>query len=199
MGLSDEILSAICFYTHLNTNQISYHDVIRYFVEFQLVRYIFFEENTIFDSPINARKLGTPVTEFKMVDPVFSNCVCGFTVPTEQTSIVFLNGSLHYPRLVFTALHELSHVFRFRSNPTYLKAFAKLNPDDPSSKYPKDLLPFEDSANVMASNFLLNSDALTFDIRNQATFIDLEKKYVISEKALHNRIHDYLTHTLHMN
>lgn len=195
--VAEGIASATCLYKNKSMMDIDYHDVLDYFNYSHNLKFVSFGTNANFvDQCVNMRKLGIGSVKYSEIDPVFQDAVCGFTIPTAKRAIVLLNGSLYYPRLVFTVLHELSHVFSFYTNPSYLKAFTILNSSDPASTYPEEILPYENAANAMASNLLINTPALCRSLTTGTTFNQLIKKYTISQSALHNRIWDYLVHYL---
>lgn len=199
---SEWLLNSVSRSANKLVSTLNFHDIIHYFKNYYNVKFCFFDSNTSaddFDAAANAIKLKIKMGKLVSVDPIFSKTVCGFTIADSKNPIVFLNGELFFPRLVFTTMHELSHIFKFKIDPNYMAAFAKLNASDPSSVYPSEILPFENKANVMASNLMLNSTALYRDVMAGFTFDQLLRKYSFSNSALHNRLNDYLIHSLHLN
>lgn len=200
-AIADEICFEVCDWSNKNMLEIIYYDIINYFSETYNIEYVFYngEENHIkailkrYNLPIN-------VSAFKKVDEVFANKVDGFTIPSSKKNIIMLNGNFNsFPRIIFTILHELAHIYQSVTDKNYLKSFALISSHDITQDYPEEMLPFEDAANAIASSLYINTAALVRCIDHLETFDDIMYKYKISKPALHNRLVNYLYEYLGMN
>lgn len=198
--IGEKLFNKIYDATGKNMLEVRYSDVINYFCDHYNIDFVIFNSGMLdVEKIFETHNLKIKIKEFTKVDKVFAEKVDGFTIPDSKKCIVFLNGRLFFPKLIFTILHELSHIYLYKTNKDYLKVFALLASADPTTDYPEELLPYESAANIIASNFYINTPALFRNLATGVTFDELIKKYNISKAALHNRIQDYLLHYLEMN
>lgn len=99
-------------------------------------------------------------------------------------------------RIIFTILHELSHIFCHLEQRQSDSIYLSLATDKMVGNYPPELLALEQEADTVASILYLSDERLSKAFRSKMTFLDLQKETDISNPALHNRLMDFLTHTV---
>lgn len=95
-------------------------------------------------------------------------------------------------RIIFTILHELSHIFchleKAKANGIYLSlATSKM-----IGNYPPELLVLEQEADTVASILYLSDEKIKKALSQRRTFEEIRQANSISTSALHNRLMDFL-------
>lgn len=186
-----ELLDDISNWHKIDYEKITHKEIIKYFLDNYNIQFVSFTAN----QPVNRLKI-VPSRDLIEVDTSFSKRAAGFTMTKKQKYIVFLNQDFTKQRLIFTLLHELVHIFCHCDSEEYMKIFAQLEHDE---EYPKEIIPFEDEANVGASLLYLNDYALIHCLEERVSFDQIRIRKKISAKALHNRIKNYLMFNIGMN
>lgn len=126
------------------------------------------------------------------LDDVFTNAVSGMTsFEFGKRPILFLNAENNLERMLFTLLHEFTHMYQADKSLDYIQALAMINFDKMNgTSYPTELQSIEDEANTVASLLMIPDIALKFDI-HRLSFYQLKNKYQISSSALFNRLRSY--------
>ncbi|BDQ47509.1 ImmA/IrrE family metallo-endopeptidase [Enterococcus faecalis] len=186
------LLKVISDWAAIPISEITYHEVIDYFVNNFNIEIVFFDDN---DRIINPDYKFINDTIYKIY-PTFKERVSGFTVTDGYNYKIFLNFDMMRHRLIFTILHELAHIYFHCSSKKYMQIFASLNIED---HYPKEILPFEDEANIIASILYLNDTKLINYILEGNSFHSIMSLCKISKAALHCRIMNYLIHNIGLN
>ncbi|MBB1099916.1 ImmA/IrrE family metallo-endopeptidase [Limosilactobacillus sp. WF-MT5-A] len=209
-----DILNKVSNYYSIPISEVRYKHVINFFFNCYDIRFSIFENKTAdpfnryansapstdlvsFNALMALKKMHIKASQLNFVNPQFSDNVDGLTVNQEQKHAMLINYSINYfPRLIFTILHELSHIYLAESNNKYLGLVAKINKcktyGDP---YPRELRPIETGANIIASELFANKLALEDAIKSNYTFDEMRSMFGMSKGALHNRLLNYLEHS----
>lgn len=209
-----DILSEVSNYYSISISEIRYKHVINFFFDCYDIRFSIFENKVAdpFNRYVNSnpstdlisfnalmvlKKMHVKASQLNFVNPQFSNNVDGLTVNQKQKHAMFINYSINYfPRLIFTILHELSHIYLAESSNEYLGLVAKINEyKSCGDMYPKELRPIETGANIIASELFANKLALEDAIKSNYTFDEMRSMFGMSKGALHNRLLNYLEHS----
>ncbi|BBM14675.1 ImmA/IrrE family metallo-endopeptidase [Enterococcus mundtii] len=186
------LLTIISEWAEMPISEITYFNVIDFFVMHFEIEIVFFDSSSgtyksIYDC------FNPEVLE---VDATFYKHVSGFTVTNGSSFKIFLHKYRNKHRIIFTLLHELAHIYFHCSDNSYMQIFASM---DVRSHYPDEILPFEDEANVIASILYLNNEKLVEYLDDGSSFDLILAKHCISRRALHNRIKNYLIYDLGLN
>ena len=134
----------------------------------------------------------------KFVPKEVCNSLSGMTMTYDLNRyIVYINQKPILGRVMFSILHELSHIFAHFEGGKNQRMYASMmsNVSDISTgNYPKELQPIEDEANTLASLFLLNDERLRSSILNGKDFNDLIKENYMSGAAIINRLKNFLVY-----
>ncbi|WP_367007403.1 ImmA/IrrE family metallo-endopeptidase [Streptococcus sp. ZY19097] len=127
------------------------------------------------------------------------NSLSGMTMTYDYSDryIVYINQRPILGRVMFSILHELSHIFAHFEGSKSQRMYASMmsNVSDISTgNYPKELQPIEDEANTLASLFLLNDERLKNSILNGKNFNDLIRDNYMSGAAIMNRLKNFLVY-----
>lgn len=199
--VSDSILRKVCASEGKTLASVRYMDVINYMTETFDIRFAVFNGSSMgLNQLLLAHGIRHVIVAKEVeTDPVFDNLVSGVTIPDENKAAVLINGSMFFPRIVFTILHELAHLYQYFETPNYMRVFALKQNTDPADAYPEELIPYENAANVIASTLFVSNEALIQSINRGLSFNQMMSDFNMSRPALHNRIFDYLVHDLTMN
>lgn len=207
-----DILAEISKLYSIPVPQIRFTDVINFFFDqFDIKLSIFESTNSnplylnpdpqvdlvTFNTTMKYSNINLHAERLDLVNPQFSDNVDGLTFNQNNKHAMFINCSTNYfPRLIFTVLHELSHIYLSETSNKYLGLVAKINDykgcGDP---YPNELRPIETGANIIASELFANKLALESAINSNCTFDEMRTRFGMSKGALHNRILNYLEHS----
>ncbi|WP_175532655.1 ImmA/IrrE family metallo-endopeptidase [Lactobacillus gasseri] len=144
------------------------------------------------NAQFDMRNINIHATELITVDEIFARKVSGFTFLKYQPPILNLNISTsNFERILFTALHEYTHMYQSERDPDYARAAALINTSKSlTMSYPEEYQPLETEANIVASLLIVPDSSLDADIRLR-NFNEIRNKYSISAQALHNRLINY--------
>ncbi|MFK4936718.1 ImmA/IrrE family metallo-endopeptidase [Lactococcus garvieae] len=113
----------------------------------------------------------------------------GVTVPENKRFVIMVNQTMPLPRIIFTILHELCHL-HFHNLEENGRIFASKF----SGRYPDELIPFEDEANVTASLLFCPTVKLEALLNKNLSFNKIKTMTNMSRKALHSRLLNYFVH-----
>ena len=189
---ADYLLQVISDSASIPPSEITYKEVINFFIFKFDIEIVFFDEkeDSIKEHPSYL------VDQVIEVAPTFVKRVSGFTATDGKTFKVFLHRFEKKQRIIYTLLHEFVHIYFHCTNNSYMQIFASMEVDD---HYPKEILPFEDEANTIASFLYLNETKLIEYLDEGCSFDMILTRHNISRKALHNRLYNYLIYSLELN
>ena len=191
-------------------DKISYKDVIAYFeanypVLFNFLDYDEFgelypelPEYVPTEKDIKYKKLVSNQT-VTYTDRVICESCAGMTIPDMdlQRYVIFINQHTNTTgRVIFTILHELSHIYCHLTNTQNQSVYMSLMSKNASEKYPDDLIPMEKEADTVASILYLTDERIRRALVDKESFISLQEETHISKPALHNRLMNYLIYNL---
>lgn len=189
---ADYLLGLISNWASIPLAEITYNEVIDFFIEKFDVEIVLFgeKEKWLHDQP-------SYVFEQQLeVSSSFVKRVSGFTVTSGKGFKIFLQKYTSRQRIIYTLLHELVHIYFHYSNKNYIQIFASMEVDE---HYPREIIPFEDEANVIASFLYLNEAKLIEYLEEGYSFDTILSYHNISRRALHNRLNNYLVYSLGLN
>lgn len=126
------------------------------------------------------------------VDMEFIKKCSGMIIPKKDKYVIMINQSSGYiERIIFTILHELSHVHCHLQG-KFNRTFMSLNSEMIAGEYPKELQPFEDEANIVASILYLPDETIIDLIINSYSYQAIQEEVKISNAALFNRLRNFL-------
>lgn len=137
--------------------------------------------------------------KIKFVPKEFCDPLSGVTMTYDCSDryVVYINQRPILGRVMFSILHELSHIFAHFEGNKKQRMYASMmsNVSNISTgNYPKELQPIEDEANTLASLFLLNDERLKNSILNGKNFNDLIRENYMSGAAIMNRLKNFLVY-----
>lgn len=137
--------------------------------------------------------------KIKFVPKEFCDPLSGVTMTYDCSDryVVYINQRPILGRVMFSILHELSHIFAHFEGNKKQRMYASMmsNVSNISTgNYPKELQPIEDEANTLASLFLLNDERLKNSILNGKNFNDLIRENYMSGAAIINRLKNFLVY-----
>ncbi|WP_407350009.1 ImmA/IrrE family metallo-endopeptidase [Lactococcus garvieae] len=186
---TDKLLKKISLYTHKPILKITPKDIIFYFEEHYNIVFTFFDKESS-TRYIKFNYLARNV-EFITLHEKLVNRMSGVTIPEEERVVILLNQTMPLSRIIFTALHELCHL-HFHELEENRRIFASKF----SGKYPDELIPFEDEANVMASLLFCPTVKLETFLTKNVSFNKIKSMTNMSKKALHSRLLNYFIHII---
>lgn len=203
------LISKIAEYFSIAEEDITYKETIRYFesnynIYFHYLAYDyaldFWADTDITEIEASQADVKFPdivsSATIEYVDCVFLSKCSGLTIPFDDKYFVSINQhNVPKSRVIFTILHELSHIYCHLENKDKKRVYVSLAGDH-LSKYPKEIIPFEDEANTVASLLFLNDKRLEKYLKNEMQFKEILKESGMSESALHNRIKNYFMYNL---
>lgn len=189
---TDKLLKQVSLYTHKSVLKITPTDIIFYFEEHYNIVFAFFDKEN------SARYIKFSYLS-KNLDfiTLHEKLVCrmsGVTIPEEERVVILLNQTMPLSRIIFTILHELCHL-HFHELEENRRIFASKF----SGKYPDELIPFENEANVMASLLFCPTIKLEVFLTKNLSFNKIKSMTNMSRKALHSRLLNYLLHIIKLN
>lgn len=186
------LLGLISDWANVSLSEITYEEVIDFFIQKFDIEIVYFDkkEDWFCDHFPYVYKHQIEVTK------TFAKRVSGFTVASGNNFKIFLQNFTNRQRIIYTLLHELVHIYFHCTNKNYMQIFASMEVDE---HYPKEIIPFEDEANVIASFLYLNETKLIEYLEEGCSFDLILSRHNISRRALHNRLNNYLVYTLELN
>lgn len=132
-------------------------------------------------------------------EKVICESCAGLTIPDKDLGryVVYINQHTNTKgRVIFTILHELSHIYCHLENQNDKAIYMSLMSKNASEKYPDELVPIEKEADIVASILYITDERIKIALVNQKTFQQLQDETYISKPALHNRLMNYLMNNL---
>lgn len=188
LDMANSLLDKISKYTQKSIFKISPSDIIDYFENNFNILFVFFESE-----PTSTIKYNDIVLNFKYqtLNKDLVNRISGATIPKNNRNVIMLNQTMYKPRVFFTILHELSHLY-FHDMSNNKQIFASKF----SGVYPDELMPFEDEANIIASLLFCSTPKLEMLLTRNYSFDKIKSITGMSIKGLHSRLLNYLNHIL---
>lgn len=205
-----QILNRVAAFSKLPLSDLSYSHIISYFEEHYPIIFNFydFDEFGAFYPELPPALPSNKEIKFKNLVKrksftyqskyICENCA-GMTYPDTERNRYVVSISQRKAtkgRIIFTILHELSHIFCHLAHSQNSSIYLSLATDKMIGNYPPDLLALEQEADTVASLLYLPDEKLGKAIQFGKSFADLQTETDISTPALHNRLMDYLTHTV---
>ena len=135
---------------------------------------------------------------FSALDEEIVKRVSGFTIPNGHRVLIMINQNCVFPRLIFTILHELCHFYFHINNELKTDVFVSLTNDKLEGNYSKEMIPFEDEANNIASILFCPKQKLEEMLLSNMNFKQMCHNVGMSVPAMHNRLLNYFEHVLRM-
>lgn len=201
-----ELLDKISLEAKKTISDLSYKDVISYFENNYPIIFNFydFDEFGAFYPELPPLEPSIKDIKFKGLvknqrlsyQPKFlcDNC-SGMTYPDLDRNRYVVCVSQRTPvkgRVIFTILHELSHIYCHLENAKQDNIYLSLTADKMMGNYPPELLSLEQEANTVASILYLTTEKLIKSFQKRLSFEGLANENDISTPALHNRLMDFL-------
>ncbi|HEM5553923.1 TPA: ImmA/IrrE family metallo-endopeptidase [Streptococcus suis] len=192
------MLLDIAEYFEIYVSQINFHHVIDFFETNFKIMFVYFESDLMYKwFPSKKPEIKYNLTrqnELKLVDNTFCSVCSGMTIPDAETGkyVVYINQDVNKSRVMFTILHELTHIYCHLMDSVYEKVLVSKTTSTYSDSYPPEIAPLEDEANAIASILFLNDDRLLKYIKSGIAFEELKEKTQMSQTALHNRLMNFL-------
>lgn len=166
-------------------------DIIEYFEINYNILFTFFEEAPSHN--INKFEGLVRNSSFECVNIKLANRLPGFTYPSNGRIVIMVNQTLPRSRVIYTILHELCHLY-FHNIEENKKIFASKF----YGNYSNSVLPYENEANVIASILFCPTTKLESLFYNNYSFNKIALVTNMSNKALHNRLINYLYYILRL-
>lgn len=173
---------------------INVSDILHFFCNEYSIQLIgFTSESNTYKSKLLSDGHFITLENVENVDSVFTKAVDGFTVKKNSNYVIELNCDLPISRFTFTLLHELAHIkFHLNSKNTRLFKFnSKPGVNASNNK-------FENEANYIASTLFVPDEKLKYFFTNRYSYQEILDKTGMSNKALFNRIKNWLMYTIKM-
>lgn len=164
-------------------------DIIDFFETNYNILFTFFEEAPSHN--INKFEGLVKNSSFECVNIKLANRLPGFTYPSNGRIVIMVNQTLPRSRVIYTILHELCHLY-FHNIEENKKIFASKF----YGNYSNRVLTYEDEANVIASILFCPTTKLESLFYNNYSFNKIALVTNMSNKALHNRLINYLYYIL---
>ena len=189
---TNDLLKQVAIYTQKKELNITPKDIILYFESIYDITFTFFDK----ECSIRYIKFKHLVqkTKFITLHEKLINQMSGVTVPENKRFVIMLNQTMPLPRIIFTILHELCHL-HFHNLEENGRIFASKF----SGRYPDELIPFEDEANVTASLLFCPTVKLEALLNKNLSFNKVKTMTNMSRKALHSRLLNYFVHISGLN
>lgn len=190
---------------HFNVylSEVTFDLIIKFFETNFKIRFVYFESDLMYNwLPNKKQELKYQLTTknaLTLVDYGFCSVCSGVTIPDFETGryVVYINQDVVKSRVMFTILHELTHIYCHLVDSVYDKVLVSKTSSKYSDSYPPEIKPLEDEANTIASILFLNDQRLLKHINNGLTFDQLKEKSQMSAPALHNRLMNFLMYNCH--
>lgn len=192
------LLSDIAEFFKVDYSQLTFDMIVEFFEDKFNLLFIYFEPNLMYNwFPKKKQELKFELTTnnlLKLVDYNFCSVCSGMTIPdlTNNRYVIYINQDVVKSRVMFTILHELSHIYYHLNENNYIKVLASKTNSKYSESYPPEILPLEEEANTIASILFLNDHLLLKYIGQGLTFQQIKDISEMSGTALHNRFMNFL-------
>ena len=197
------MLVDIAEYHNVYLSEVTFELIIDFFETNFNIRFVYFESDIIYNwFPNKKQELKYHLTTknaLTLVDYGFCSVCSGMTIPDFETGryIVYINQDVVKSRVMFTILHELTHIYCHLMDSVYEKVLVSKTSSKYSDSYPPEIEPLEDEANAIASILFLNDQQLLKHINKGLTFEQLKENSHMSPPALHNRLMNFLMYNCH--
>jgi len=197
-GLKDDayviLNEASSLYPSKSPLNISVSDILHFFCNEYSIQFIgFSSESNTYRSKLLSDGHFVTLENVKNVDSIFTKTVDGFTVKKNSSYVIELNCDLPISRFTFTLLHELAHIkFHLNGKNTRLFKFNSKSGVNASNN------KFENEANYIASTLFVSDEKLKYFFTNRYSYQEILDKTGMSNKALFNRIKNWLMYTIKM-
>lgn len=189
---------------------ISYQDVIKAFEQRYPILFNFLDYDELKEHYPELPRYSPTSKDIKYKDLVSNQTVtytdrvlcescAGLTVPDLELGryIIYINQHTNTKgRVIFTILHELSHIYCHLNTTQNQSVYMSLMSNDASEKYPAELIPIEKEADTVASILYLTDERIRKALLTRERFEAIQRKTHISKPALHNRLMNYLVYNL---
>lgn len=186
---ANKLLKKISISTKKPILKITSSDIIYYFESNYDILFIFFSSN-ISNQEVKFKNLVQNYKYFPLKKELVQR-ISGVTIPQDKKFVILINQNMPLSRIVFTILHELSHLY-FHN----LEKNDKIFTSKFSGNYPKELIPYEDEANIIASLLFCPTLKLETLLNKGFSFNKIKVITNMSKKALHNRLLNYFHHII---
>ncbi|AYG01333.1 ImmA/IrrE family metallo-endopeptidase [Lactococcus allomyrinae] len=188
LNKANELLEEIAKYLNKPVSKVAPLDVIAYFEANYNILFTFFETDP--HAPIKYNDI-VKNYKFSFLDDYIVREMSGVTIPQNGKNVIMINQTKPKSRIIFTILHELSHLY-FHGIEANKKIFASKF----SGVYPAELMPFEDEANIIASILFCPTLKLETFLTRNYSFNNICISINISKTALRNRLLNYFYHII---
>lgn len=210
-NVAKKLISKICKFAGKGRVNLSTKDVIHYFESSYPIHFRFFDCDPISDfveddeeyPPAfgSAENILCPDLvknqSFMYTDREFCSRCSGLTRPLNDRIVIFISQyEATVSRILFTILHELSHVYCHIKNDNVKEIFVSLADAEVEEGYPDEIQPFEDEANIVASHLFITDEYIEHAFSWGSTFREIKLEKNISEAALHNRLMNYAMYSI---
>ena len=204
------LLSEISAVQSIPVQNLTYKDIISYFTANYNIHFSFFDLDPLKKRENRSWARAVPNkgwikykdvikdASFTGLDEEIVKRVSGFTIPDGNRVLIMINQDCVFPRLIFTILHELCHFYFHINNELNQDVFVSLTGDKLEGKYSKEMIPFEDEANNIASMLFCPKQKLEEMLLNDMKFKYMCRAVGMSGPAMHNRFLNYFEHILEM-
>lgn len=192
------MLIDIAEYFNVYLSEVTFDLIIEFFETNFKIRFIYFESNLMYNwfpsKKLELKYQLTTKNSLALVDYSFCSVCSGMTVPDFETGryVVYINQDVVKSRVMFTILHELTHIYCHLMDSVYDKVLVSKTSSSYSDSYPAEVAPLEEEANTIASILFLNDQQLSKFIEKCLTFEQLKEQSQMSAPALHNRLMNFL-------
>ena len=195
---ANRLLMDISNHFNVHISQITFDLIIEFFETKFNILFVYFEADLMYKWLSNKKQEVkynlTSKNSLSLVDFSFCNVCSGMTIPDFERNrfIVYINQDVVKSRVMFTILHELTHIYFHLMSSVYDKVLVSKTSSNYSDSYPTEIAPLEDEANTIASILFLNDYKLLEYINSGLTFKQLIDLSQMSKPALHNRLMNFL-------
>lgn len=207
---AQSLLKDISDDSSLPIQKLNYKDIIKYFQENFNLHFSFYDIDPIEKCgnkswvraiPTNGwirYKNLIPGASFSSLDKEIVERVSGFTIPNGKRTLIMINQNCSFQRLVFTILHEMCHFYYHVRDELKAAVFVSLTSEKIEGNYSKEMIPFEDEANNIASMIFCPTQKLEEMLLIKMSFREMCAYAGMSTPAMHNRLLNYLEHVQRM-
>lgn len=185
---SSELLERVSKYWNKPIINLTPLDIFAFFEESYDILFAFFESDS--KAVIKYEDIVKNCT-YRPFNENLVKRMSGVTIPQDNHFVVMLNQTMPRPRIIFTLLHELSHLY-FHN----LQSNRRIFTSKFSGNYPNELIPYENEANVIASLLFCPTEKLELLLCRGYSFQTVQSIAKMSRKGLHTRLLNYLHHII---
>lgn len=217
---ANSLIAKIAFAYHIHPTEVRYYHAINFLITHTSVNSlsIFFNKPIGLENVTSQERLTkSKIQDFNyylykskifhlkaknasVVESKLSEELYGYSFFFSFGAILGINFSENnvWPRIIFTFLHELIHVYLGDHYPKYRESAIVISQEKLSNmKLPDKLVDLETEANIIASLLYVPECSLVTEIL-RSPFNKLEAIYNISDTALFNRLHNFFKYSCHV-